>query len=221
MKWLAVDCASENLSLCGLDGNKTLFELNRRMRFGASELVVYLKRYLDKQSMEVKDFDAFVVGSGPGSFTGLRISFSVIKAFVLTTQKPVISLESFYACAYAVRKQAQKLMVISDARKNLLYRGVFISKNGTIDKQGKINLVSLDELAPEHDSLIVTFQATLRDQIRQCYPKLRLYDEDVYPRSRYLLPFAEILYNKRKYTTLEKLQPLYVHPKTCQIRSKV
>lgn len=220
MKLLAVDCSSQNLSLCATDGDKTLFNLNRRMLFGASELIIYLKRYLNKQNMEVKDFEAFVVGAGPGSFTGLRISFSVIKAFALSAQRPVISLESFYSCAYAVREQAQKLMVIADARKKLLYQGLFISKNNTITKKGKIRLISLDGLKADSDSFVVTFQAHLRSEIKQRYPQLRVYAEDVYPQARYLMPLAQILAKKAKYTPLEKLQPLYVHPKTCQIKSK-
>src|SRR4030042_1591402 len=128
MKLLAIDCSSENISLCVASGDTLILNFNRRVRFGASRLVTYLQRALQKLSIRLRDFDALVVGAGPGSFTGLRISFSVIKALALATKLPVISVESFFACAYPLRNRSSAITVISDARRNLLYYARFHSR---------------------------------------------------------------------------------------------
>ena len=41
-------------------------------------------------SLSISDIDGFVVSSGPGSFTGLRIGMSTIKGLVQATKKPCL-----------------------------------------------------------------------------------------------------------------------------------
>jgi len=221
MKLLAVDCSSENLSFCIADGDKISTSVNRRLRFGASCLAGHLGRHFKRLGIAVKDFDAFVIGSGPGSFTGLRISFSLIKAFALSTNKPVISLESFYACAYTVKKQAEKITVIADARRQLLYCSSFLARDGLLKKKGKVALVSAAELEGRGGHLFVTYDRRLKEEISRRFPDIHFYPKEVYPQARFLLPAAREYINKGKYTPLERLTPLYVHPKTCQIRKAV
>ena len=165
--------------------------------------------------------DAFVIGSGPGSFTGLRISFSVIKAFMMAKKKPAIAIPSFYSCAYPLRNKADRIAVVSDARRNLIYLSCFRTKNGNLTKEGKEKLITLDELNKiDKKYLLVTYDSHLRDKILSLNSKVNFYSKNVYPKAKYLIPLAELYYNKVKFTALEKLEPLYLHPKTCQVRKR-
>ncbi len=219
MKFLAIDASSCNLSIhirCTKD--KTV-DFNRRMKFGASRLVPGIAKHLEKAGLSLKDIDVLVVGKGPGSFTGLRISFSVIKAFSIALSKPVIEVSSFFSCAYILRKRAEKIGVVSDARRGLIYLGVFKSRPAGLVKIGQEKLAGLDELLKsEPEVLFTTYDAALRQKILNLNPKINFYHQDIYPRAKYLLPEAESYYNKGKFTPVEKLEPLYLHPKTCQIR---
>ena len=219
---LAVDASSENLSLYIRYGKGKEVDFNQRIKFGGSRLIGLIDKSLKRAKLELADFEAFVIGAGPGSFTGLRISFSLIKAFILVKEKPVIAVPSFYSCAYPFKDNAQNLAVVSDARRNLIYLSCFKSKQGKLTKDGKERLVTLDEVFKKDKShLFITCDRHLRERILSLKPGVNFYSKDVYPQAKYLMPLAEMYYNRGKFTPLEKLEPLYLHPKTCQIRKAV
>jgi tRNA threonylcarbamoyladenosine biosynthesis protein TsaB len=217
---LGVDCSSENLSLSIVYKGKPAININRRIKFGASELIVYIERYLKKIGAKVRDFDTFVIGSGPGSFTGLRISFSVIKAFALVTGVPVVSMSSFFSCALQLKNKAQKITILSDARKNLLYRADFNVKDGLLKMVGKIKLISFEDIKTSDKALFATYDSHLRKEITGRFKNINFYPEDIYPMAELLTDFISGSNGKKVFTHLEKLEPLYIHPKTCQIRKR-
>jgi len=219
MKLLAVDASSENISVCIKCAGKEVTNINRRLKFGASKLVSFIDESLKKTDLELKDFDAFVIGKGPGSFTGLRISFSVIKALMIALNKPVVGIGSFFACAYSLRNSAEKIAVISDARRELFYLSLFKHRAGELVKEGKEKLVELkDILRVEREYLFVTYDSNLRARILKLTPDVKFYSQDVYPKAKYFIKEAEKCYGQGKFIPIEKLKPLYLHPKTCQIR---
>ncbi len=221
MNFLSIDASSDNVSLCISRGEKIVADINRRMRFGASKLIEYIDKALLKNSLSLKSIDAFVVGRGPGSFTGLRISFSLIKAFMLATEKPAIAVGSFYACLYPFRERSPKVAVISDARRNLIYGACFNIAGGDIRIRGREKLFLLEEfMSKNKDYLFVTYNRALREKALERNPGISFYPADVYPKARYLLPLAKKCYNEGRFTPIERLEPLYLHPKTCQIRGK-
>ena len=199
--------------------NKIVYDFNRRLKFGASKLITYLDKALKLTSLKLKDFDAFVIGVGPGSFTGLRISHSIIKALSYSTNRPIITIGSFFVCAYPFCRKEDKIAVIADARRNLIYFSSFKCKNNRLKRQGKEKLIGLEELFNE-DQLFITYDQHLREQIVKENSRINFYPRNIYPKARYLLELAKEKYSKKDFIPVEKLEPLYIHPKTCQIRKK-
>tara|TARA_B100000315_G_scaffold205461_1_gene199227 strand:- start:371 stop:1036 length:666 start_codon:yes stop_codon:yes gene_type:complete len=220
MNLLGIDASSQNISLSVMLEGKIKVDFNQRIDFGASELTVYIDKALKKLSLKISDFDAFVLGSGPGSFTGLRISFAVIKAFALTTRKPIIALDSLLSCAYPLREKYEKIAVICDARKNLIYFSSFTFKKGNFKKKSKVSLLSLKQLAKKKDHIFITYDSHLRKELQAAYPRIEVYSKDIYPKIKNLMHLAGDYYQRKKFTPLKRLEPLYIHPKTCQIRKK-
>ena len=222
VNFLAVDATSGNLSLYIRYGGSKEININRRLKFGASQLISYIDKAIKKARIDLSTIDAFVIGSGPGSFTGLRISFSVIKAFMIAKEKPAIAIGSFYSCAYPLRSKSRNLAVVSDARRNLIYLSCFKARNGNLTKVGRERLITLDELIRiGKEYLLITYEPHLREKILSFGPMLDFYPKNIYPKAKYLMPLAELYYNRGEFTNLEKLKPLYLHPKTCQVRKKV
>ena len=218
MNLLAIDTSSYNLSFALLNKGKVAVDFNRRMKFGASNLLPAMERYMKNASLSLKNMDAFVIGEGPGSFTGLRIAFSIVKAFSLAFRKPVIKIGSFFAMAYPFKDKYAKIAVITDARRNMIYASLFHCKNGQIKKKAKEKLTTLKEFVAVHqDYFYITYDGHLREEVLALYPKLNFYRRDVYPKAKYLLELAKTSF-KKEFTSLERLKHLYLHPKTCQIR---
>lgn len=221
MNLLAIDVSSENVSLSIMYQQKIVVDFNFRVKFGASKLIPCIDKYLKKESLDLKNIDAFIIGAGPGSFTGLRISFSIIKAFALALEKPVITIGSFWSCVYDFKDRSNKIAVICDARKNLVYAASFKITDGNPRMEGREKLIALKEfLKDKQDYLFFTYDDHLREQSLKLYPKINFYPKNVYPKAKNLLFLGKSCYDNKRFTSLDKLEPLYLHPKTCQIRQK-
>lgn len=67
----------------------------------SAQLVPQIAALLAKYGFSKRDIDVFVVVSGPGSFTGLRVGLAAIKALAEILQKPIVpvSLLEAMSCA--------------------------------------------------------------------------------------------------------------------------
>lgn len=219
MNLLGIDTSSDNLSLCIVHKDKLIIDFNRRIKFGASSLMTYIDKYFSKNSLNLSDLDALFIGAGPGSFTGLRISFSIVKALSLAGKVRVILVGSFLACAYPFRKREKKIAVITDARKNLIYTGCFKSNKGVLIRETKDKLFELkDFLSRKKDYFFLSHDANIREKALQLYPKLNFYPKNIYPKASNLLPQVLRKLKRGEFSQIDKLIPLYLHPKTCQVR---
>lgn len=58
----------------------------------SGQLVPQISGLLEKHGIRKSEIDAFIVVSGPGSFTGLRVGLAVIKALAEILRKPIVPL---------------------------------------------------------------------------------------------------------------------------------
>jgi tRNA threonylcarbamoyladenosine biosynthesis protein TsaB len=54
----------------------------------AENLLPVIDRLLRRERLKIGDVDAFLIGRGPGSFTGLRIGFATLKGLLAIREKP-------------------------------------------------------------------------------------------------------------------------------------
>jgi tRNA threonylcarbamoyladenosine biosynthesis protein TsaB len=58
----------------------------------SAQLVPQISGLLEKHSLRKTDIDAFILVSGPGSFTGLRVGLAAIKALSEILRKPIVAV---------------------------------------------------------------------------------------------------------------------------------
>jgi tRNA threonylcarbamoyladenosine biosynthesis protein TsaB len=219
MNILAIDSSSENLSISMLSRGEALFDFNRCLKFGASKLVSFIDTNLRKHHINFDAIDVFALGLGPGSFTGLRASFSVVKALMIVLRKPAVCVESFYSMAYPFAGKYRKIAVISDARKGLVYAASFLVRSSVLNKEGKTSLVKLEDFArSKAEYFFITYDEHLYGQLSELNPKINSNQKIVYPKAKYYLEIAQTLAAKKRFVSIDKLEPLYLHPKTCQVK---
>ncbi|MBF0265139.1 MAG: tRNA (adenosine(37)-N6)-threonylcarbamoyltransferase complex dimerization subunit type 1 TsaB [Gammaproteobacteria bacterium] len=86
-------------------------------------LLPMIDEVLTESDRLISQVDVLAFGQGPGSFTGVRIAASVIKAIAYAHDLPVVavsSLESMAVAAYE-EKSAEKIIVMVDARMKEVY----------------------------------------------------------------------------------------------------
>lgn len=98
MKLLALETSTHFGSLALLDENRLYGEkIFYSERTHSERLLPFVDELLRELSHSLSDIDCFAVATGPGSFTGLRISLSTVKAFALAHKKPVIGISTLEA----------------------------------------------------------------------------------------------------------------------------
>lgn len=82
----------------------------------------------------IDEVDGFVVTCGPGSFTGLRVSASLVKGFVLATGKPFMGINTLEALAGTANPTTLQICALLDAKKKEVYAAFFRCQNGRIKR---------------------------------------------------------------------------------------
>lgn len=113
----------------------------------SEKLLPLVKHLLEDVRLELKDIDCFAVGNGPGSFTGLRISASTVKAFAQVEGKKIVSVSSLDACAHFTSQMCAVSCVMFDAQRNDVYHNIYVnSENGAERVNRDDSIISVSEL---------------------------------------------------------------------------
>lgn len=90
----------------------------------SAELVPQIAAMLDRHGVDKHDIAAFVVISGPGSFTGLRVGLAAIKALAEILLKPIVPVSLLEAVAL-ISPAPGKVMAALDAGRGDIYAGEY------------------------------------------------------------------------------------------------
>jgi len=90
----------------------------------SAHLVPQIARLLGKHGFAKSGIDAFIVVSGPGSFTGLRVGLAAIKALAEILHKPIVPVSLLEVVATAGAKRG-KILAAIDAGRGEVYVGEY------------------------------------------------------------------------------------------------
>ena len=126
MKILALET-----STCGgsaaliVDGKVVAEESSLRQKSHTEHLHPFVEACLKKANLELQDIDAFAVGQGPGSFTGIRVAANAGKTYAYAFSKPLITIDSLMLLAQQAQGSEKPVLSIINAYKNMVYLGLF------------------------------------------------------------------------------------------------
>jgi len=107
---------------------------------------------LGERKISIDDIDRLGICIGPGSFTGIRVGLSFIKAVKLVKNIPVFGISAFYAMVKASGKDG-KIMPVVALRRG--YYSTSIYKNGKIIKEPEtFTHPELEKTAEEVDFIL-------------------------------------------------------------------
>src|SRR5512146_760131 len=90
----------------------------------SAQLVPQIAGLLQKRNLRKSQIDGFVVISGPGSFTGLRVGLAAIKALAEVLHKPVVPISLLEVIALATGRQG-KVLSLLDAGRGEVFAGEY------------------------------------------------------------------------------------------------
>lgn len=125
MKILSVETSSPICSVSILDNENVIYEKAIDNALSHSEnLMPMIKEAFEHTNLSLADIDLFACSKGPGSFTGIRIGISSIKAFVDVYSKTSIGISSLEGLAYN-ENSSEIVCSIINAKNNNAYACLF------------------------------------------------------------------------------------------------
>jgi tRNA threonylcarbamoyladenosine biosynthesis protein TsaB len=121
---LAVDTTTEHGSLALLRGDELLEEAVIHAPTTFSHLLYAgIEELLARHAVKLADVDCFASASGPGTFTGVRVSLACVKGFAEALGRPAVGVSNLEALA---RFGTARLRgAVLDARRGDLYGAVY------------------------------------------------------------------------------------------------
>lgn len=129
MRILALDTATRIASVAVVDGDRQLdrvvAEAHHVADHGTAGLLTAIDRVCRDSATATRDIAAIALGSGPGSFTGLRIGMATAKGIAFAAGIPLWLVSSLAALADGVAASGVVVAAL-DARRGELFAGCFV-----------------------------------------------------------------------------------------------
>jgi len=153
LRILGIDSATWIGSVAVDDGGSIVEEQSLEAeRSHAESLPLLVGDLLRETGIQLTAGDAIAVSSGPGSFTGLRIGFSLAKGLAFAVGAAVVAVPTLDALAVAALPWEGRLCCCLDARKQEVYAALYARRNGNVVKLTPDLAVPPLELARRIDS---------------------------------------------------------------------
>ena len=222
MRLLAYDTSSEVLSAALFDGTKKIAEVESpAFTRHSSVLVPTLEKLLKDHKILLNQIDVLAVGLGPGSFTGLRVGITAAKIFSYACTMKVIGVSSLEAIALGAGDFDGEIAVILDAKKEKLYAAIFQIQNRMLRVVQSPRLVKISTLLKGVKIPRIFFGDGVkiyRDQILKTdHCQIAASAEFVTPKASIIAERAMVLAKNKKWDDPFSLEPLYLHPRDCNV----
>ena len=228
---LGIECSSRQGSIALLKGGELLAEkkwIADRVRHNV--IFQALEDLIKEAHISYSDISLYAVGRGPGSFSGMRMSFAIAQALALPGKVEVRTVSSGAALALATaREGAQQIAVVGDARRGQVWIGLFNSTAkacewtrmdarddssvaapggrgpgsptpATVEQVGAWVLAPYEEVQILENTTIVSSEA---ERLTEIVPTI---GEALFPHAKEVAELALMQ------TKPEPLEPLYMHP---------
>lgn len=113
-----------------------------------SQVILPICRDVVKSAgLELSNLDGIAVSAGPGSYTGLRIGISSVKAICFALDKPCIGISTLESLANNVSLHRGIICAVMAARLDLVYCAVFNSGGVKVSRITDDEICPIDQLA--------------------------------------------------------------------------
>ncbi|MDD5019078.1 MAG: tRNA (adenosine(37)-N6)-threonylcarbamoyltransferase complex dimerization subunit type 1 TsaB [Candidatus Omnitrophica bacterium] len=224
MNVLCVDTSTPFSVVAVVRNMKMVAGARRRFEKGRAEgIFCLIKECLKASRMDIKDMDAFGVGVGPGSFTGLRIGLSAVKGFSLALSRPIYPFSSLEAIAFNAGPSVRRLSVAVDARRSNVYAAEFRrDRRGGLRSFRKDALLGVDIWLDRADGAAVFSGDAVglyASELQGRLGRLVSLEEDLwYPTPESIVVLTGRALRERRRTDAHGLRAAYLYARDCQVK---
>lgn len=125
MKSLAIDAASGCMVVAAKNDEKKAslaLDLGQKQ---SQKILPAIDYVLSEVGLEAGDLDYTALCSGPGTFTGLRLAFSALKAIELAGNVPIYGVPSLASYAFPFKEFEGSVVSVIDAKKDQFFAAIY------------------------------------------------------------------------------------------------
>jgi len=222
MKILAIDTSTKYLSVALADNERILASFRDEGRLEHSSLLIpSIDRVLEKAGLRLKDVNAIAVSIGPGSFTGLRIGVAACKGMNLAMGIPIAAVPTLDVIAYNFAGKKNSILApLLDAKKSKVYTafygpGMKRLSGYTLTDIGNF-LKSVRKRTLVFGDALELYKGRLGENAN-----IEISYGDWFPRAEVVAKIGFGMARKRKFTNPDRLVPMYLHSKYCQVNKAI
>ena len=183
MKALAVDSAVTRLSIAAKNDDKTVSVVYDIGMKQSETLLPAIDYILSKAGLNAADLDYTVLSAGPGSFTGLRLSFAALKAVEHAGNVPLYGIPTLEVYAQPYRQLPFTVVSVVDAKKDKFYAAVYNGEKETLT-------------AGDYEIKTVADSLNGKTELLICGPDAKLFASEsgelLKGKKVYVMPFTEV-----------------------------
>ncbi|THF66101.1 tRNA (adenosine(37)-N6)-threonylcarbamoyltransferase complex dimerization subunit type 1 TsaB [Pseudothauera nasutitermitis] len=213
MNILALETSCEHGSIALQLGDTLLQRPLQGHANHSAHLLPAVRELLAEAGITLRQLDAVAFGSGPGAFTGLRLSCAVAQGLALGADlgvAPVCSLE-----ALALQGEGEHLLTATDARMSEVYYAAYRRTGDALEE------VHPPRCAPPETLEIPAGRWSVLGSALNAYPALRerlapcavRFDHEAVPRAAEVARLGAALARRGALLAAELAAPLYVRDK--------
>ena len=209
---LNFETSSKNCSVSLSSEGKLIsnFDLEDNKYRHSELLTSTIKDILTQNNISAKELSAVAVGIGPGSFTGLRIGFSVAKGLCYPHKINLIGISSLKILANSIKNDTEDIIPMINDKGNYYYLSTF--ENG-LNEVGAPLLDQVDsdfinKNIRENSTIVVNneesfkyINSIINDQVKLQYKSIS---------SINMIDLSFVSFKEQKFEDLAYFEPLYV-----------
>ena len=209
---LNIETSSKNCSVCLSSKGKLIQSFDSEDdTFRHSELLTScIQDILSENNIDVKDLSVISIGIGPGSFTGLRIGFSVAKGLCYPHNINLVGISSLKIIANSVIKENKNIISLIKDKGEHFYVSKYNSDLKEII-QPEIQLIDSDYMYSiiDEESIIVVNSDESKEFISQIVKqKTKVFSRTI--SSIDMISLSHKSFKEKKFEDIAYIEPMYV-----------
>lgn len=198
------------------DGRILSFRESAEPNVHAEKLAVFIKDVMNEAALPYSALDAIAIGTGPGSFTGLRIGTSTAKGLCYALNKTLIAVPTLKAIALAGaallnRKDIYYCSMI-DARRLEVYTAIY-NYDGMEFLPVEAKILDVDSFADIPKESQIAFAGDGMPKFRKLFnmdDNRHIWLDTIYASAKNMTGLSEEYFIKKQFADVAYYEPFYL-----------
>jgi tRNA threonylcarbamoyladenosine biosynthesis protein TsaB len=182
----------------------------------AEKLAVFIYELLEELALPFPALDAIAIGTGPGSYTGLRIGTSTAKGLCYALDKPLIAIPTLkamaLASAVALKRKDIYYCSLIDARRLEVYtaiydfegREVLQAEAKILNETSFLDILNEKGIAFAGDGMLKMKKLSPQDDMQ------RIWMDDVYASAKNMVHLSDEVFLSNQFADVAYYEPYYL-----------